>query len=94
MKLPTIMAICGSTRVASTNLNLIKAISELYQSKLSIKLFEGLSEIPHFNPDLDNDLPPEAVVDFRHQLMTADGILICTPEYAMGVLGSLKNAID
>ncbi|NOS91916.1 MAG: NAD(P)H-dependent oxidoreductase [Cyclobacteriaceae bacterium] len=94
MKLPTIMAICGSTRVASTNLNLIKAISELYQSKLSIKLFEGLSEIPHFNPDLDNDLPPEAVVDFRHQLMMADGILICTPEYAMGVPGSLKNAID
>lgn len=94
MKLPEILAICGSTRAASSNLHLIHAITELYKDKLTIRLWEGLTEIPHFNPDLDHDLPPEAVVDFRHQLMTADGILICTPEYAMGVPGTLKNAID
>jgi NAD(P)H-dependent FMN reductase len=94
MELPTVIAICGSARASSTNLNLIKAIRDLYINKLTILLFEGLSSIPHFNPDLDNDLPPEAVVDFRHQLMMADGILICTPEYAMGVPGTLKNAID
>jgi NAD(P)H-dependent FMN reductase len=57
-------------------------------------MFEGLSEIPHFNPDLDTDNPPMNVSDFREQLKNADGILICTPEYAMGVPGSLKNAID
>ncbi len=94
MKLLEILAICGSTRAASSNLHLIHAISELYKSKMTIRLLEGLTAIPHFNPDLDNDLPPEAVVDFRHQLMMADGILICTPEYAMGVPGTLKNAID
>ncbi len=34
------------------------------------------------------------MTDFRKQLRAADGILICTPEYAIGVPGTLKNAID
>ncbi len=59
-----------------------------------MELFEGLSTMPHFNPDLDNDNPPAQVTAFRKKLSNADGILICTPEYAMGVPGTLKNAID
>src|SRR4030095_11309838 len=78
----------------STNLNLIKAIIDLSADQLDIKIFEGLSDIPHFNPDRDTDDPPKKVADFRRQLKEADGILICTPEYAMGVPGTLKNAID
>jgi chromate reductase, NAD(P)H dehydrogenase (quinone) len=89
-----ILAISGSTRANSTNLNLIKAIIDLTTSIFTINIFEGLSEIPHFNPDLDNENPPGEVVQFRKQLNEADGILICTPEYAMGVPGTLKNAID
>lgn len=89
-----ILAISGSTRKRSTNLNLIKAIIELSAGQLDIHIFEGLSDIPHFNPDLDTDHPPQNVIDFRKQLKNADGILICTPEYAMGVPGTLKNAID
>jgi NAD(P)H-dependent FMN reductase len=89
-----ILAISGSTRQSSTNLNLIKAIINLSIDKLDIKIFDGLSGIPHFNPDLDTDHPPQNVTDFRRQLNEADGILICTPEYAMGVPGTLKNAID
>ena len=60
----------------------------------AIDIFEGLAAIPHFNPDLDNETPPAEVTTFRRQLKEADGILICTPEYAMGVPGTLKNAID
>jgi NAD(P)H-dependent FMN reductase len=89
-----ILAISGSTRQSSSNLNLIKAIIDLYADQLDIKIFKGLSEIPHFNPDLDTDKPPANVADFRRQLKEVDGILICTPEYAMGVPGTLKNAID
>ena len=33
-------------------------------------------------------------MDFRQQLREAEGILICSPEYAMGLPGTLKNAID
>lgn len=89
-----IIAICGSTRASSTNLHLIKAISNIVVDKLDVEVFQGLTEIPHYNPDLDNDYPPLQVTAFRAKLKASDGILICTPEYAMGVPGTLKNAID
>jgi chromate reductase len=89
-----IFAICGSTRKTSSNLNLINAIIDLTKEKFDIAIFDELTSIPQFNPDLDNDTPPGPVKNFRKQLKEADGILICTPEYAMGVPGTLKNAID
>ena len=89
-----ILAISGSTRTSSANLNIIRHISELCRDTADIRIFQGLTEIPHFNPDIDNDLPPTAVSEFRQQLKESDGVLICTPEYAMGVPGTLKNAID
>lgn len=89
-----IIAISGSTRRNSTNLDLINAIVKLSAEWLAISIFDQLAEIPPFNPDLDNDNPPKIVSDFRRKLKNADGILICTPEYARGVPGSLKNAID
>jgi NAD(P)H-dependent FMN reductase len=89
-----ILAISGSTRKSSANLTLINAIIKLFSDRLRIKVYDGLSDIPHFNPDLDNETPPAEVSYFRSQLRDADGILISTPEYAMGVPGTLKNAID
>ncbi|HET6993671.1 MAG TPA: NAD(P)H-dependent oxidoreductase [Chitinophagaceae bacterium] len=89
-----ILAIPGSTRQFSTNLSLVHAIHDLFPDQLDIKIFPGLASIPHFNPDLDTATPPPEVLEFRKQLKEADGILICTPEYAMGVPGTLKNAID
>jgi NAD(P)H-dependent FMN reductase len=89
-----ILAICGSTRQNSANMNLIDAIGKMFSADLAIKTFDGLSRIPHFNPDLDNDIVSQEVTSFRNQLKDVDGVLICTPEYAMGVPGTLKNAID
>ena len=89
-----VIAISGSARRNSANLRLIKAIDELTKEKFETIVFEGLTELPHFNPDLDNDNPPEPVNNFRKALQNSDGILICTPEYAMGVPGTLKNALD
>jgi NAD(P)H-dependent FMN reductase len=89
-----LLAISGSTRKASSNLNLIKAIAGLTSEIFITTVFDGLSELPHFNPDLDTESVPHEVTDFRKQLREADGILICTPEYAIGVPGTLKNAID
>ena len=89
-----ILAISGSTRKQSSNLNLINAIAKLAADKFRLIIYEGLTELPHFNPDLDNENPALQVANLRKQLRDADGILICTPEYAMGVPGTLKNAID
>lgn len=90
----TVIAISGSTRSSSTNLTYIKAIAALAKDYFDVTIFESIAEIPHFNPDLDTDSPPEKVTGYRNKLKAADGILICTPEYAMGVPGTLKNAID
>lgn len=89
-----IIAISDSTLAASTNLNLIKAIAELTGDRFEITIYEGLTGMPHFNHDLDNAIAPSEVIMFRETLRTSDGILICTPEYAMGVPGTLKIAID
>lgn len=89
-----VIAISGSTRKASSNHSLIKGIERLASDIFEISIFEGLSDIPHFNPDLDIETPPKQVADLRKHLRAADAILICTPEYAMGVPGTLKNAID
>lgn len=88
-----ILAISGSTRQNSTNLNLLKAIEILFEDAITMKIFEGIASLPHFNPD-DTDKPIPEVMLFREQLRHADAVVICTPEYAHGVPGSLKNAID
>ena len=89
-----IFAISGSTRTHSTNGLYIEAIAGLARDIFTVNIFDGLADLPHFNPDLDNDHPPASVAAFRQLIREADGVLICTPEYAMGVPGSLKNAID
>ena len=89
-----ILAICGSTRKTSSNLYLIKAIEKLYGHQLTFTRYEGLLQLPQFNPDDDTETPPIPVAVMRKQVRDADGILLCTPEYAMGVPGSLKNLLD
>ena len=89
-----VLTISGSTRQRSTNLNLLKAIEALFEAEFEFLYFNGLSALPHFNPDDDNENPPPAITVFRKMIKKADGILICTPEYAMGLPGTLKNALD
>ncbi len=89
-----IFAISGSTRSNSSNLKILKQIAELSKGIFEVKLFEDLAELPHFNPDLDTDIPPQAVTDFRNEIKQADGVLICTPEYVFSLPGSLKNALE
>lgn len=50
--------------------------------------------LPHFNPDLDVEPFPEAVVPWLAALRNADAVVISSPEYARGVPGVLKNALD
>jgi chromate reductase, NAD(P)H dehydrogenase (quinone) len=89
-----IMAICGSTRINSTNHRLIKAIAELSKDSFDIEIYNSIERLPQFNPDKDKENAPKEVLRFKRLLNGADGVIICTPEYAHGVPGSLKNAID
>ena len=88
-----ILAIPGSLRQTSTNKTLLKAVAALAHQDVEVVLYEDIGLLPHFNPDLE--VPePQAVTHFKAQLKRADGLLICSPEYAHGVPGTLKNALD
>ena len=92
MKHPRILAISGSLRNKSSNTAVLNAAKMLAPS-VEITLYSQLGDLPHFNPDLDSSLP-DVVVALRSQIAASDGILISSPEYAHGVPGSLKNALD
>jgi NAD(P)H-dependent FMN reductase len=91
-----IIAICGSLRSQSSNRALLQAAVKLAPEGMEITIYEGLAGLPHFNPDDDEEdtTPPQPVAELRALLAAADGILISSPEYAHGVPGSLKNALD
>jgi chromate reductase, NAD(P)H dehydrogenase (quinone) len=89
-----ILAISGSTRKNSSNFKILKFISENINKEFEVELFEELESIPHFNPDLDTEHPPEEVRAFRDKINNATGVLICTPEYVFSLPGSLKNALE
>ncbi|PPK75201.1 Spx/MgsR family transcriptional regulator [Methylobacter tundripaludum] len=88
-----ILAISGSLRAASLNSALLRAVAGLAPSDIYIELFTELGNLPLFNPDIKiTDLPP--VADFHARLLEADGVIIASPEYAHGVTGVMKNALD
>lgn len=91
-----ILGLSGSLRARSSNTELLRAVSALASPHVRITLFLALDTLPPFNPDLDRvgAVPPPAVGDFRQRVRCADALLICSPEYAHGVPGTLKNALD
>jgi chromate reductase len=89
-----VLAICGSLRAQSSNLAVLKAARQLARPPMEIVIFDGLADLPHFNPDLDGDRPPEAVAALRQAIFNAQGLLISSPEYARGIAGVMKNALD
>ncbi len=89
-----ILAISGSLRAASSNTSLLEASRKLAPQNVEMEFYGGLAGLPHFNPDLDGETPPPGVLELRRRVGWAAGLLICSPEYARGVPGSLKNALD
>lgn len=88
-----IIAISGSLRRISSNTTLLRAVGVLAPAGVEVTLYEGLADLPAFNPDLEG-AEPSSLLAFRAQLKEADGAFISSPEYAHGVPGSLKNALD
>ena len=92
-----LLAISGSLRAVSSNSAALEALRLLAPAGVGVLPYRGLDALPHFNPDLDTEqapATPPAVAALRRQVGECDGILISSPEYAHGVPGSLKNALD
>jgi NAD(P)H-dependent FMN reductase len=88
-----ILALSGSLRAASINSAFCRATARLAPDSLQVSVFTGLGDLPLFNPDLDSN-PPSSVQAFRTAVDQAGALLIASPEYAHGISGVMKNALD
>lgn len=88
-----VLAISGSLRAASINTMLLQALARLAPETILVELYDELGRLPLFNPDLEAN-EPLVVARFREMITTADAVLIASPEYAHGISGVMKNALD
>ena len=88
-----ILALSGSLRDGSTDTALLGAACLLASADVEIRLWNGQGTLPQFTPDLES-APPKVVQEFRDLIGRADGLIIACPEYARGVPGAFKNALD
>jgi len=89
-----ILAIPGSVRSGSYNMALLEAMSKTSTNNINITVFDKIKHIPVFDPDIADEDIPEAVNYFIAKIRESDGVIISTPEYAHGLPGVLKNALD
>jgi NAD(P)H-dependent FMN reductase len=89
-----LLGISGGLRLQSSNTALIAALQRLAPSGVAVSLYQGLARLPHFNPDDEQGDLPEIVAELRRSVGEADGLVLSTPEYAHGLPGSFKNALD
>ncbi|HET7171296.1 MAG TPA: NAD(P)H-dependent oxidoreductase [Gaiellales bacterium] len=89
-----ILLVSGSTRGASTNTALLRTARDAPPAGVDAELYDGLTGLPHFNPDDDVEPLPPAVAGLRARIAAADAVLFCTPEYAGALPGSFKNLLD
>ena len=72
------------------------ALARLAGPADQVEIYDGVGALPHFNPDFDQEGMglPASVAQLRRMIAVADGLVISSPEYAHGVPGALKNALD
>lgn len=88
------LLVSGSTRGGSTNTAVLRTAHDLAPDGMQTQLYDGLADLPAFNPDDDHDPLHPAVAELRRSIAAADAVLFCTPEYAGALPGSFKNLLD
>lgn len=91
-----LLLVSGSLRSGSTNTAVLQTAQVLVPGGVATVLYRGMGGLPHFNPDDDREgeAVHAAVAELRAQIAAADGLLICTPEYAGALPGALKNLLE
>jgi chromate reductase, NAD(P)H dehydrogenase (quinone) len=91
-----VLAIPGSLRRASTNRAALEALAQLAPEGVKFLLYNDLGKLPPFNPDddIEGHPKPEPVAALRALVEASDALVIAAPEYAHGLPGVLKNALD
>ncbi|MEX6507948.1 NADPH-dependent FMN reductase [Jiella sp. M17.18] len=91
---PCFLAICGSLRKISTNRALLEAFERHAPRPIQVEIAPDIGVLPPFNPDREGSSTPVEVTAFAQKIRRSHGIVIAAPEYAHGIPGALKNALD
>src|SRR5678815_5173586 len=89
-----VFVIIGSASKNSANQKVVERFGDLSKDDFNLTIYNNLKSLPHFDPDLSADSPPQIIVAFRNAIEKADGVLICTPEYVFSIPSGLKNALE
>lgn len=92
-----VLAISGSLRLGASNTTLLEAAARVAPAGIVVNRYPSIAVLPHFNPDddtFDQSALPQVVAELRRSIGEADALLLSTPEYAHGLPGSFKNALD
>ena len=94
--MPHLLTVAGSLRAGSSNATLLAAVAQVAPVTLTVAPYRALGSLPAFNPDREEAAVrlPSAVTRWKAALAAADMLLFSTPEYAHGIPGALKNALD
>ncbi|GGX63942.1 NADPH-dependent FMN reductase [Saccharospirillum salsuginis] len=92
MKKVNLLALSGSLREVSYNTAALRALMHFAPADVDIRM-GNIANLPLFNPDLEgSDIPP--LDELNKALKWADGLILASPEYAHGISGPMKNALD
>jgi NAD(P)H-dependent FMN reductase len=86
-----ILGISGSLRTGGSATAILEIIAAQSPANVEFTIYDGLEEIPPFNDSPETPFPVRSLI---RQIEDSDGVFICSPEYAFGVPGVLKNALD
>jgi NAD(P)H-dependent FMN reductase len=89
-----LLTVCGSLRADSVSARVLAAAGGLAPVGWDVRARRPLDELPFFQPDIEESSPPDAALALRAEIAWSEAILVSTPEYAHGVPGVLKNALD
>jgi chromate reductase, NAD(P)H dehydrogenase (quinone) len=88
-----VLALSGSLRGASVNSAMLRAAARVAPPSMELTVFHGLGDLPLFNPD-GAEQPGAPVQRLFAAIERADAVIFASPEYAHGVTGVMKNALD
>lgn len=89
-----LLALSGSLRAGSANMRLLQAVRLLTPPGVVLTIRPSLDDLPYFNPDIEEAGLPPAAAALRAAVGACDALLVSSPEYAHGVPGVMKNALD
>ncbi|CRH90278.1 NADPH azoreductase [Chlamydia trachomatis] len=87
-----LVAIIGTNSKRSTNRKLLQFMQKHFSDQVEIELLE-ISQLPAFN-EPENRIALTPVVDFSEKILTADGVIIATPEYNHTIPAPLASALE